>query len=153
MTKTVIFDVGGKKYKVARTLLEAHPNSMLATMASERWQKDTHQTEGLFLERDCARFGLCLDYMRDGRVYLPLAVSKLALLLDLQYYGIDVDVAAIHLEDSSAVATMIFEQRRKVNANLQKKLDAAKKKYRRCKKKCRAWRKNGKVLSVFEKLL
>ena len=47
-SSTVQFNVGGKIYEVSRSLLEHHPNTMLARMASEqlasrireqRWQR------------------------------------------------------------------------------------------------------------------
>eukprot|EP00588_Corethron_pennatum_P031673 CAMPEP_0194348702 /NCGR_PEP_ID=MMETSP0171-20130528/106678_1 /TAXON_ID=218684 /ORGANISM="Corethron pennatum, Strain L29A3" /LENGTH=101 /DNA_ID=CAMNT_0039116063 /DNA_START=680 /DNA_END=981 /DNA_ORIENTATION=+ len=101
MTDTVIFDVGGKEYKVARTLLDVHPDSMRAKMASKQWNGDDDKK--LFVERDCERFRSCLDYMRDGKVFLPLTINKKSFVADMEYYGIDLDEAAIHLEDSSAV--------------------------------------------------
>jgi len=123
MTDTVTFDVGGKQYKVARTLLEAHPNSMLAIMASKRWDGDGDKK--LFVERDCERFRLCLDYMRDGRVYLPVTISKMAFLADMEYYGIDVNEDAVHLEDSQMFAAVAIQKHKGVLADLkQKRLDS-----------------------------
>jgi hypothetical protein len=94
--KTVRFNVGGTMYEVSRSLLEQHGDNMLARMASERWQREGHNSssstdEPLFIERNGERFQYVLDYMRDGgSVYLPfLAVSKDALLKELEYYGID----------------------------------------------------------------
>jgi len=126
MTDTVTFNVGGTKYEVARTLLDTHPNSMLATMASERWKGDGDGTKSLFVERDCERFRLCLDYMRDGRVFLPLTISKRAFLADMEYYGIDVNEGAVHLEDSQMVAAVAFQKHKGILADLkQKRLDTA----------------------------
>lgn len=39
-TKTVVFDVGGTLYRVSRSLLEQHPDTMLARIASETWSSD-----------------------------------------------------------------------------------------------------------------
>jgi hypothetical protein len=106
-TSTVCFDVGGKIYKVSRSLLQAHPDTMLARIASETWQSDS-SSQTIFIDRDNERFRYCLDYLRDGSVDLPMTVSKEALLKDLEYFGIDHDTALVqgppkHL--ASAVAT------------------------------------------------
>ena len=88
--KTVHFDVGGQLYRVARSLLEQYPSSMLYCAAAERWQTDPKAT--IFIEGDGERFRYCLDYMRHQRVHLPLTIPKAAVLADLDYYGFhDVD--------------------------------------------------------------
>ena len=78
---TVKFNVGGRHYEVSRALIEKFPSTMLARMTSETWQKDPEVT--LFIDRDSDRFRFCLDYMRDGEVWLPLNVPKEGILLDL----------------------------------------------------------------------
>uniref|UniRef100_A0A7S1FYD7 Potassium channel tetramerisation-type BTB domain-containing protein n=1 Tax=Corethron hystrix TaxID=216773 RepID=A0A7S1FYD7_9STRA len=88
MTETVLFDVGGKKYKTARSLLNDHPETMLARMASQEWNPDAGKK--LFIERDGERFRYVLDYLRDGKAILPIDVSKEALLIDMEFYGINV---------------------------------------------------------------
>eukprot|EP00588_Corethron_pennatum_P017250 CAMPEP_0194307088 /NCGR_PEP_ID=MMETSP0171-20130528/3973_1 /TAXON_ID=218684 /ORGANISM="Corethron pennatum, Strain L29A3" /LENGTH=407 /DNA_ID=CAMNT_0039058977 /DNA_START=65 /DNA_END=1288 /DNA_ORIENTATION=+ len=90
MTETVVFNVGGKEYKVAKSLLQQYPDCMLARMISEEWQQQ-RADEKLFIERDGERFGHVLDYLRDGCVTLPSSVSKDALLQDLEYYGLPVN--------------------------------------------------------------
>jgi hypothetical protein len=84
---TVKFNVGGRLYEVSRDLLESFPSTMLARMASETWQKDPGAT--LFVECDSERSRLCLDCMRDGKVWLPCTVPKEAFLHDLDFYGFD----------------------------------------------------------------
>ena len=80
--------MGGKLYIVTRSLLEMHPNTMLARSASEQWLPD--QVKEVFLERDGDQFGLVLDYLRDdGYVVLPLTVSKPSFMADLVYYGVE----------------------------------------------------------------
>lgn len=83
----VAFDVGGRIYKVSRSLLEANPTTMLCRISSETWQRDPNGT--IFIERDNERFRYCLDYLRDGCVEIPMTVSKGALLKDLEYFGIE----------------------------------------------------------------
>ena len=82
-TETVIFYVGGTKYKVSMLLLSNHPDTMLACSASDQWEEDP-ETE-IFVERDGERFKYCLDYLRDGRARLPLIASKEAVIDDLKY--------------------------------------------------------------------
>lgn len=88
MTKVVKFNVGGTRYEVARSLLEAHPETMLARMASEDWHGDSKSGE-IFIERDGEQFKYCLAFLRDGKVLLPITTRKEALLEDLNYYNVE----------------------------------------------------------------
>ena len=87
-SKLVKFNVGGTKYEVARSLLASHPDTMLARTSSEQWQKDPESE--IFIERDGLHFRYCLSYLRDGRVLLPISVSRESVLEDMTYYGIEV---------------------------------------------------------------
>mmetsp|Transcript_30105 Transcript_30105/g.64530 ORF Transcript_30105/g.64530 Transcript_30105/m.64530 type:complete len:223 (-) Transcript_30105:599-1267(-) len=96
---TVQFDVGGTIYKVSRSLIEQHPDTMLARLASDTWSGSENKivdddedgnANALFIERDGERFRYCLDFMRDGgAVALPVTIPKDAFLQDLAYYGFD----------------------------------------------------------------
>jgi hypothetical protein len=90
---TVRFDVGGTIYKVSQSLLEQHPNTMLARMVSETWlteEDNERKDEPLFIDRDGERFRYVLDFMRDGpKVSLPVTVSKEGFIKDLDYFGFD----------------------------------------------------------------
>jgi len=93
------FNVGGTKYEVSRSLMSEHPDTMLARIASETWQKDPESV--VFVGRDGARFGFVLDYMRDGQVSLPAQgqVTKESLLKELLYFGFsDVEPSSINVE-------------------------------------------------------
>jgi hypothetical protein len=95
----VKFDVGGRLYKVSRSLIETFPSTMLAKMVSETCQKDPEAT--LCIDENGDRFQYCLDYMRRNEVWIPLSVPKEALLQDLDYYGFeDVDPSKIHAGSS-----------------------------------------------------
>ena len=69
-TATVRFNVGGTIYEVSRSLLEQHPNTMLARMVSKTWlseeEDNERKDEPLFIDRDRERFCYVLDFMRDG---------------------------------------------------------------------------------------
>jgi hypothetical protein len=91
---TVRFDVGGTIYKVSRSLLEQHPNIMLARMVSKTWlnqsEDNERKDEPLFVDRNGERFQYVLDLMRDGpKVSLPVTISKEGFLKDLDYFGFD----------------------------------------------------------------
>uniref|UniRef100_A0A7S1FXS2 BTB domain-containing protein n=1 Tax=Corethron hystrix TaxID=216773 RepID=A0A7S1FXS2_9STRA len=98
MTETVLFNVGGKEYEVARSLLNDHPETMLARMASQEWNPDTDKK--LFIERDGERFRYVLDYLRDGKAMLSIDVSKEALLVDMEFYGISARKESITVQDT-----------------------------------------------------
>lgn len=107
-TKTVVvkFNVGGRKYEVAESLLALYPDSMLFRSASERWRPD--ESDGavgeIFIERDGERFRYCLDWMRDGVVYLPRHVTKRGVRKDLEYYGIEnVDPSSVRRDEGDVV--------------------------------------------------
>ena len=83
----VTFNVGGNIYSVSRSLLQQHPDTMIARLASDKWNGGTNNSTALFIERDGERFRYVLDYMRDGVVRLPTNIPKEALYQDLNYYG------------------------------------------------------------------
>ena len=84
-TETVKFDVGGTKYRVARSLIERFPETVLARMVSNTWQDDPDKE--IFIERDGLRFSCVLDYMRDKKVHVPVNTTKASVLQDLEYFG------------------------------------------------------------------
>mmetsp|Transcript_30662 Transcript_30662/g.35232 ORF Transcript_30662/g.35232 Transcript_30662/m.35232 type:complete len:155 (-) Transcript_30662:104-568(-) len=86
MNDTVKYNIGGTHYEVSRSLLETHSDTMLARSASDLWHEDSDSE--IFIDRDGNRFRYVLDYMRDGRVDLPVTESKEALIVDLRYYNV-----------------------------------------------------------------
>ena len=102
MAETVHFNVGGTKYEVARSLIQRYPNTMLARMISEEWQNSNgNNTNELFIERDGDRFRYVLDYLRDGKIILPINIPKSSMMEELQYYGIE-NVNENSLNESAA---------------------------------------------------
>jgi K+ channel tetramerisation domain. len=87
-TSIVTFNVGGTRYQVSRSLLDQFPHSMLSKSASKQWQEDRESE--IFIERNGVRFQYVLDYMRDGKVGLPVSQTKTSILAELEYFGIDV---------------------------------------------------------------
>jgi BTB/POZ domain len=114
----ISLNVGGTLYQVSRSLLAQHPETMLARLVSDPWldrsqqrnhhdqssnsdnnniddiieddkkHKNKKNKKAIFIERNGARFGLVLDYLRDGSVTLPVTVAKAAFLTDLDYFGV-----------------------------------------------------------------
>lgn len=91
--QAVCFNVGGTKYTVARSTIEQYPATMLARLISDTWSGQKEETKGkakeIFIDRDGSRFRYVLDYLRDGRVHIPLSCTKGALLQDLHFFGFD----------------------------------------------------------------
>ena len=86
------FDVGVTHCKVSRSLIESFAHTMLARICSETWQKDDDDgNDPIFIDQNGGSFQYILDYMRDAKASLPNSVSKEAFLLDLKYFGFNVD--------------------------------------------------------------
>lgn len=86
------FNVGGRLYGVLRPLLERYPKTLLAQMAEQS------PNQPIYVAGDGDRFEYVLNYMRDGVVYLPAAVSKKSLLVDMDDYGFDTKAAAARIK-------------------------------------------------------
>jgi len=111
MTDIAKFNIGGQRYEVSRSLLESHPDTMLAKSASDQWQKDPKSE--IFIERDGQRFRYILDYLRDGKVCLPLIETRDAFVAELEYYnigiGMDKIVRKMEVEDAILARKCILE--------------------------------------------
>lgn len=104
--KTVLFNVGGIKYEVARSTIEMFPDTMLAKLISKTWQQEKNaDSEGIFIDRDGFIFRHVLAYMRDTRVLLPASIPKASVLQELEYFGFEeVDSNAIDFSIPSTIA-------------------------------------------------
>ncbi|CAB9528362.1 POZ domain-containing protein KCTD4 [Seminavis robusta] len=85
----VVFNAGGTKYEVARSIIQAYPSTMLAKLVSETWQQPAKANKEVFIDRDGLQFRYVLSYMRDQKVYLPMGVAKASILQDLAYFGFE----------------------------------------------------------------
>ena len=76
----VHFEVGGRLFKTSRSLItERYEDSVLATLVSNASHT---QTQPIFIDRNGDTFALVLDYLRYGRITLPILDS------DLDFYGV-----------------------------------------------------------------
>jgi hypothetical protein len=80
---TVRFYVGGKLYKVSRSVIEQQHDTMLAQLVSETWQNEDSRNKAIFIDRDRERFAFVLDYLCCGQVRLPATMSKDAPMKDM----------------------------------------------------------------------
>ena len=122
MMKVVLFNVGGKLFKVSCSLFDTHPNSLLAKCASKQWLSDPDGE--ISLQRDGHRFRFVLDYLRaGGHVTLPVNVSHPLFLADLSYYGIEnVDASKVTYHFGTAfpcLSDIENEVRTKMRAEIQ----------------------------------
>jgi hypothetical protein len=95
MSETTIFNVSGQIYQVSRSLLDQHPDTMLARCASTQWLADP--TSKIFVDRDGHIFRYVLNYLRDGNVILPMNVSKNSLINELLYFGVKITDSSIKI--------------------------------------------------------
>jgi len=86
---TVVLKIGRNLYEIAFSLVKNHPDTMLASLISNR--HSDKQGRKLFVEKDGGRFRYCLDYAKVGRISLPITKSKDVVLADLEYFGFDVN--------------------------------------------------------------
>ena len=87
-SETVTFDVGGKMYKVSRSLLGQHPETVLAKLVDDKWLDDP--SKAVFIDRNGIVFEYVLDYLRYGSVELPPNIMMSTVTRELDYYGIDI---------------------------------------------------------------
>ena len=61
-SETVMFDVGGKIYKVSHSLLEQHSETVLAKLVDDKWLADSDKDKPVFIDRNEIAF----EYIRLG---------------------------------------------------------------------------------------
>lgn len=130
--KTVSLDVGGAKYKVSRSLIEAYPGTMLAKLINETWHQNPE--EEIFIDRNGLRFQYILDYMRDQKAYLGINVSAASVLKDLEYFGFenvsgDAIVAGTATVEAVEHIMMVHKDEKELFASRQEELDTLKMAY------------------------
>ena len=71
----IVFDVGGRTFKVSRSLIEHYSETMLGRLISDEWQANSND-ESIFVDRNGDLFAFVLDYLRYGSVELPHNVPR-----------------------------------------------------------------------------
>ncbi|CAB9516709.1 POZ domain-containing protein KCTD15 [Seminavis robusta] len=108
--KTVELKVGGTMFTVSKALIEQYPDTMLARMISETWNKKDSNDQALFIERDGEIFRHVLAYMRDLKVKLLTKMAKRAVLKELEYFGfqnVDEDAVESGVSRGEAAAMIV----------------------------------------------
>jgi len=92
----VVFDVGGKDFKVLKLTIAKRPETLLAQLLEDH---DVNSAEPLFVDANPDRFGLILDWYRHGVIHVPPNVSVAAVRKDADFFLLPVD-ADIRREDA-----------------------------------------------------
>lgn len=101
-TDTVRFNVSGQKYQVFKVHIDLNPKTELARMVSEEWHEGKENE--IFIKRNGSVFQYVLDYLRDGKVYLPFTVPKHFFINELTFYGFeDICEERINFEPTKAL--------------------------------------------------
>ena len=109
--QTVKFNVGGKLFETARSLIDQHENTMLAKICSDRWLEDPNAV--VFIDRDGDMFAQVLNYLRYGTISLPITINLDMFLRDLDYYGITPDEGSV-LEHDKGWSTEVADRCQKI---------------------------------------
>ncbi|GFH55452.1 hypothetical protein CTEN210_11928 [Chaetoceros tenuissimus] len=100
----VKLNVGGTHYVTSLTTINNSPKSMLAKAVSDRWKKED-SNEPIFFDRDGQRFKYVLDYLRDGKVNLPVGENVETFRTELEYFGIDIDPDSITSDEDMEIVS------------------------------------------------
>lgn len=95
--ETVTFDVGGKICEISREVIDENPHSVLAHLVCETDDTDLAWSP-IFIDRDGDVFAQVLNYLRYGRITLPITIPKDVFLQELEFYCIVPEIGTI-LED------------------------------------------------------
>ena len=91
--RTVTFDVGGRLHKVRNSFISLNQNNVIGRLG--QIALDRNVDEPIFIDRDGDIFIYVLNFLRDGRIELPMTVPKQAFMNELRYYGIDCSVGRV----------------------------------------------------------
>lgn len=91
--RTVTFDVGGRLHKVRNSFISLNQNNVIGRLG--QIALDRNVNEPIFIDRDGDIFIYVLNFLRDGRIELPMTVPKQAFMNELRYYGIDCSVGRV----------------------------------------------------------
>ena len=100
-SQVIDLNVGGTHYSTSRSTLTKYPDSMLGVMFSGRHDIGAMKCSdgSFFIDRDGPRFGIILDYLRDGETVVKSipesAEDVLGLYRDAEYYQLEGLVTAL----------------------------------------------------------
>ena len=71
-SSTILLNVGGHRFTTSLQTLTKDPNSMLAAMFSGKFEMEPSEDGAFFIDRDGTHFRFILNYLRNGKLTLPV---------------------------------------------------------------------------------
>jgi hypothetical protein len=87
MSKNITFNVGGTKFEISKDLIQKYPNSELSSLSLSSRRE-------IFIDHNPLAFGVILDYLRYGKLFVPNNVAKEVIELQLREFRIPYDEIA-----------------------------------------------------------
>lgn len=85
----VKFNVGGKTFETtATTFAVAGRNSFFGALFDENWNLQPDQSNEYFINRDPDCFGVLLNLLRTGKLYIPSNIPEKLIYDEAQFYGL-----------------------------------------------------------------
>jgi hypothetical protein len=103
--KIIELNVGGKYYATTLTTLHKFPDSMLARMFSGQFPTTQDKDGRYFIDRNGDAFGVILDFLRTGNLFIPPYLCKELILEEAQFYCIDPLVSLLSKSSNSPLAS------------------------------------------------
>ena len=111
MVETVQFNVGGKLFEVSRDLIDQNPETMLAKLISETWEKEPDKP--IFIDRDQDMFSHVLNYLRYGSFELPHSIPRSMFDRELDYFGIGAPESSVSQLSLGEMSQHLKQQKRR----------------------------------------
>ncbi|CAG8563211.1 11986_t:CDS:2 [Gigaspora margarita] len=93
---TVVFNVGGTKFQIQRSLVQSYPNSYLAALVNSALASEDQE---VFVDHNPLAFSVILDFLRYKRLMVPKNVAQEVVELQLREFGIPYDSLTEVIED------------------------------------------------------
>ncbi|XP_022777972.1 BTB/POZ domain-containing protein KCTD6-like [Stylophora pistillata] len=88
-SSTIQLNVGGHRFTTSLQTLTKDPNSMLAAMFSGKFEMKPSDDGAFFIDRDGTHFRFILNYLRTGKLTLPVGATFLdELAEEAEFYQI-----------------------------------------------------------------
>ncbi|RIB05571.1 hypothetical protein C2G38_2253736 [Gigaspora rosea] len=93
---TVVFNVGGTKFQIQRSLVQSYPNSYLAALVNSALASEDQE---VFVDHNPLAFSVILDFLRYKSLMVPKIVAQEVVELQLREFGIPYDSLTEAIED------------------------------------------------------
>jgi hypothetical protein len=125
---SVQVNVGGKRFDLSRSFLEMNKGTRLSHIVSDRCDEEPRSDNGtpIYIDRDGNQFSYVLDYLRQGFVHLPVAVSEESFVTELTFYGVKAHESKIFYSQQAQSDQTRFKQLRICERSLAEKISELK---------------------------